>query len=388
MTAQAIPNPLRDPALVTTPSADGPRALHRRLPGYAPTRLWSVPALAERLGVGTVLVKHELERMGLPAFKMLGASWATYRALVERLGRDVEPWETVEELAAALAPLRPLTLSTATDGNHGRAVARMAHLLGFAARIYVPAGTAQARIAAIESEGAAVVVVDGGYDQAVAQSARDADEQTVVVSDTSWEGYTTVPRWVIEGYATIFAEIDEQRAAEGLPAPDVVAIPTGVGAFAAAAVTHHRRPDAPPAQLLCVEPTSAACVLASARAGHVTTLEGPQDSIMAGLNCGTPSPIAWPLLAGGIDWLVTVTDDDARTAMRDLAAEGLVAGESGAAALAGVAVAAPALRQAGQLAADSCVLLLVTEGATDPEGYQAIVGRSAEEVGRQEAGGA
>ena len=180
-----------------------PLAFHQRLDGYAPTPLRRAPELAQALGVGEVLLKDESSRLGLPAFKILGASWAIYRALELRIDHTFEPWQTMMELAQRVAPQRPMTLATATDGNHGRAVAHMAALLGFAARIYVPAGTAQARIDAIASEGATVEVVDGPYDDAVARSARDANDRSLVISDTSWTGYEEVPRWVIDGYSTI-----------------------------------------------------------------------------------------------------------------------------------------------------------------------------------------
>ena len=136
-----------------------------------------------------------------------------------------------------MAPLRPLSLSAATDGNHGRAVAHMAALLGLDAAIYVPDNTVSARIEAIASEGATVTVVDGGYNDAIARSAQDASETCLVISDTSWEGYEQVPAWVIEGYATVFDEIDDELA--GRPRPDMVAAPIGVGALAAAVVRHY-----------------------------------------------------------------------------------------------------------------------------------------------------
>jgi diaminopropionate ammonia-lyase len=367
VTPTAVRNPLRRPVEVA-PGRE-PLGLHRRLPGYEPTPLRSLPDLAADLGLGGVLVKDESSRLGLPAFKMLGASWATYRALVDRLGRDVEPWSTVDELRERLAPLQPVTLATATDGNHGRAVARMARLTGCAARIWVPEHTAAARIEAIESEGARVAVVAGGYDDAVEVVRQAADDRTVIVSDTAWEGYDRVPAWVIEGYSTIFWEVDDQLAEAGLPAPDVVVVPVGVGALAAAAVAHLRRPGGPDGTVLVsVEPDDAACVLASIEAGGLVTLPGRQRSIMAGLNCGTPSPVAWPLVSAGFDWFVAVDDDAARDAMRALARQGIVAGETGAAALAGLAAAR------GVLDRSATALLLCTEGATDPVAYREIVG--------------
>ncbi|HEV7127794.1 MAG TPA: pyridoxal-phosphate dependent enzyme, partial [Ktedonobacterales bacterium] len=181
-----------------------PLAFHRRLAGYAPTPLVDAPTLAARLGIARLWIKDESSRLGLPAFKLLGASWATYRALMARLDAAPAPWATQDELCERVRPLLPLTLTTATDGNHGRAVAHMAALLGLDAQIFVPAGTAAARIAAIQSEGATVTVVDGTYDDAVAQAARQASERCLVISDTSWPGYEAVPHWVIEGYSTIF----------------------------------------------------------------------------------------------------------------------------------------------------------------------------------------
>ncbi|HEX7094674.1 MAG TPA: diaminopropionate ammonia-lyase [Acidimicrobiales bacterium] len=371
MEPTSIRNPMRDESLSVPPLTSDPRAFHRRLPGYEPTPLRDVPVLAEALGVGRVFVKDEASRLGLPAFKMLGASWATYRALVERLGAEPR-WQTIEDLARVVDPLRPLTLATATDGNHGRALARMARLLGFGARIWVPDNTVAARVDAIASEGAEVVVVRGSYDDAVREAAAAADDRTLVISDTSWDGYETVPAWVIDGYSTIFAEIDEQTAAAALPEPTAVVVPIGVGALAAAVVSHYRRPGQRATKLIGAEPTTAACVLESIRAGRISTLDHEPGSIMAGLNCGTPSAVAWPLVSAGLDWLVAVDDDQARDAVRALHAVGIVAGESGAASLAA----------ARQLRADTgddvlepsdTLLLLSTEGATDPVAYRAIV---------------
>ena len=372
----AVVNPLAGPVpRVEVPTAEV-LAFHRRLPGYEPTPLLSVPALAERLGVASLLVKAESSRFGLPAFKMLGASWAVYQALRERLGADPEPWHDVDELAERLSPLRPFTLVAATDGNHGRAVARMARLVGLGARIFVPAGTTDARIAGIASEGAEVIVVPGNYDTAVARSAEEEGPRSAVISDTSWPGYREVPRWVTEGYSTMFAEIDSSLAAAGRRQPDAVVVPIGVGALAAAAVEHAQRHGSR-GTLVGVEPTDAACATASALAGELVTLRGEQHSIMAGLNCGTPSPVAWPLVSRGMTGFLTIGDEWARRAVRELAAVGVEAGETGAAALGGL----DALRDRGGaealervFAPTADVLVLVTEGASDLAAWRRILG--------------
>jgi diaminopropionate ammonia-lyase len=368
----------REPPPIPAMSAS-PRAFHASMAGYAPTPLRHAPHAARRLGVAEVLVKDESERLGLPSFKVLGASWAVHRALVEHLGATLEEIPTFEALSTALAPARPLTLSAATDGNHGRAVVHVAARLGLEARIYVPADMVPARIAAIEEEGATVTVVDGGYDDAVARSAQDAGERCLVISDTSWPGYERVPAWVIEGYSTIFAEIDEALERDGSAQPDVVAVPIGVGALAAAAVRHYwSLGDGHRPRLAGVEPTSAACVLESVAAGRIVTLGHPQTSIMAGLNCATPSLIAWPLVSRGIDVYLAVPDGYVAEATRLLAADGIEAGECGAAGLAALTAVStgPDLAEAGaalNLGPDSRVLLLCTEGATDPDAYRRLM---------------
>lgn len=371
----SIVNASARPALPRPETRGGDaRGFHASLPGYAPSALVSAAPLARELGLAALDVKDESARLGLPSFKILGASWALAQALRERPG--MERAETFAELRTALAGTE-LTLTCATDGNHGRAVASLARRLGLAARILVPDAVSPARAAAIRDEGAEVVVLPVDYDAAVRAAAATAGPRTLVVSDTSWPGYERIPRWVLDGYATIFEEADEQLADRGQAAPDVVVVQIGVGAFAAAAIAHYKRADrARPARVLGVEPHDAACVLASLRAGELTTVDGPHRSAMDGLNCGTPSQVAWPLLRDGLDAVVTVGDDDVHDAMRDLARCGVTAGESGAAGLAGLraATAAQPLRAALGLGPGARVLLFSTEGATDLDRYRAVVG--------------
>ncbi len=351
------------PTLQSASPDRAPLAFHQTLEGYAPTPLLDAPEIARLLGVGSVLLKVEAHRLGLPAFKILGASWAIHR--------------TLETRAASLP--RPTTLAAATDGNHGRAVAHMARRLGFAAHIYVPAHTAQARIDAIASEGARLEIIDGTYDDAVARAAQDASEQCLVISDTSWPGYEEIPRWVMEGYSTIFWEIDEELARRGEPGPDLVAVQTGVGALAAAVVQHYRpAPRSPRPAIVNVEPLRAACLLAAMEAGAIVTVPRPHDSIMAGLNCGRASVLAWPILAAGVDLFLAIPDQRAREAMRLLGKGGVIAGETGAAGLAGLLELLTGPDHAHhrsrlQLDANTRVLLLITEGATDPKAYAEIL---------------
>ena len=372
---RALPNPLADPGQDLEPPGRAPMEFHRRLPGYAASPLVEAPGLADSLGVGRVWVKDESWRLGLPAFKVLGASWAVYKVLERRAG-GIGDWKDVEGLRGRLAPLLPLTLAAATDGNHGRAVARMAKLLGLEARIFVPEDMAPARIEAIESEGAEVVVVRGTYDEAVARSAEEESDRCLVISDTSWPGYEDVPRWVIDGYSTILWEVSDGLARLGEEGPTLVVAQIGVGAFAAAVARHFRAPGVSPRpKILGVEPVRAACALLSAEAGEIVHLPGPHGSIMAGLNCGSPSVVAWPAVSRGVDLFVEIEDEQAREAMRMLAGAGVVSGETGAAGLAGLLAAAgeAGLRRELGLSPQTRVLLFNCEGATDPEAYRRIV---------------
>lgn len=365
-------NPGRGASPPATGDGTSPLGFHRRLPGYEPTPLVDAAGLAADLGLGRLWIKDEAWRLGLPAFKMLGASWASYRLLVATLGHE-PAWATIDELAAALDPIKPLTLVAATDGNHGRAVARTAALLGLGAEILVPEGTAQARIDAIASEGASVSVVDGTYDDAIAASAALAADDHLVVSDTSWPGYAQVPGWVIDGYTTIFGEVDAQLAAAGSPPLDAVVVQMGVGALAAATMAHYRAPDGSGPLAIVVEPDTAACGLRSAAAGELVDVPGPHRSIMAGLNCGRASELAWPSVVAGADVFVAVDDAAAEGAMRDLATAGISAGETGASGLAGLR-ALLASSSGVPLGPQSTVLVLNTEGPTDPAAYERITG--------------
>ena len=361
-----------------SPPNHEPLAFHRRLPGYLPTPLIRAPALAARLGVREVVVKDESSRLGLPSYKFLGASWASYLAVLAALKIDPEPWDGIDELASRLGPSGPHTLAAATDGNHGRAVARMASLLGWSSHIFVPAGTAHARTEAIIDEGARVTVVDGTYDEAVERAAKEASLTTLVISDTAWPGYETTPRHVAEGYSTIFWEIDETLTAQSLAQPTVVAVQIGVGALAVAAVRRYRTGlDAVAPRLVGVEPLDADCVLASVAAGHAVEVPGPHRSAMAGLNCGRPSPLALPLITEGMNAFLAVQDAAAERAMRALAEIGVEAGESGAAGLAGLLAVAEAgtaqQRAAVGLHPNAVVLVINTEGATDPVNYRRVL---------------
>ena len=309
------------------PAPTGVRDFHSGLPGYTPTPLTELPALAAELGIGRLFVKDESSRLGLPAFKALGASWAVHRVLQQRTG--------------------PVTLTTATDGNHGRAVARMARLHGQKAHVFVPHTVPEIAIEAIRGENAQVTVVDGTYDDAVAEA---AEADGVLVQDMGRPGYEEVPAWIVEGYSTLCHEIDEQLDEE----PDLVVVPVGVGSFAQAVITHYRSRESR-TRLVAVEPDSAACVLASLKAGELTTIP-TGDTVMAGLNCGTPSATSWPFLLNGLDAAVAISETDCTNAMKDLHALNVHSGPCGAAPLAGLR----ALRS--ELGDIDTAVLISTEG--------------------------
>jgi diaminopropionate ammonia-lyase len=339
------------------------RQFHSSMPSYRPTPLVELPALAAELGVGAVLVKDESDRLGLPAFKVLGASWAVNCALSRRGGFDT-PATGLPELRERVGNAA-ITLVTATDGNHGRAVARMAKLLGLAARVYVPAGTTAKTLKAIADEGAQVVQTDLRYDDVVRGAASSTTNRPadILIQDTAWRGYEEIPQWIVDGYATLFDEIDAQLGERAL---DLIAVPTGVGSLLQAALQHYRETGQQrlPA-VLAVEPVTAACVTASLAAGTPISVDTSRPTSMAGLNCGTVSTIAWPAIRDTLAAAVVVTDDQAHAAMQRLHELGVPAGPSAAASLAGVRAALGDTSQRDALAtkAASLVVLISTEGA-------------------------
>ena len=324
------------------------RAFHESLNDYEATALIDLPALAAELSIGRVVAKDESTRLGLPAFKALGASWAIHRATEGLTG--------------------PLTIVTATDGNHGRAVARFAQALGHSASIFTPDGVHPSAVQAIRNEGARVEEVGGSYDDAVAAAASAATAPGhVLVQDTAWEGYEQIPGWIVEGYATLFAEADEQLTAltAGSASVDLVLVPTGVGSLLQAALAHYR--SAGDARVVSVEPTEAACIAPSIDAGEPVTVE-TGITVMSGLNCGTPSLLAWPLIRDGLDGAVSIDDSPAVNAAWDLADLDVPTGPCGGSGLAAARflLTGPGSRERRKhlrVDEESTALLIITEGS-------------------------
>jgi diaminopropionate ammonia-lyase len=349
----------------TAALADDAWTFHHSLRQYRPTPLHHLASLASTFGIGALHLKDESPRFGLNAFKALGASFAMQR------------WMARHDVGA------DAVFTTATDGNHGRAVAWMARQLGMRAVIFMPARSVPARVAAIENEGARVVLVEEGYDAAVQRALRAAEtEGWIVIQDTATPSYTEVPGWIEAGYWTMARELEPLLHAADRPAFDLVLLHAGVGTWPAAMVQYYwhrygpRRP-----RIVVVEPVEAACVLESVRAGHPTLASGSLRTIMAGLNCGFPSTAAFDTLCRGVDAFIAIEDRWAERAMRVLAGGSppIVAGESGAAGVAGLMAmledpAFDAVRRHIALGPTTRVLAWSTEGATDPAAWEAIVG--------------
>lgn len=365
MGTSVVTNPLRDPGREARHVLNFPRALHARLPGYGPSPLLDVAPVARELGVARLWVKDETARLGLRSFEALGATWALYRELLGRLGRRPRRWETLEELRSQLLPVGPVRVVAVTDGGFGLGVARAARLFEYPAVIYVPGGMAASRIEAMEGEGAEVVVAAGDYHSALAEAALETAPGTVILSDSSFPGYDELPGWVTDGYVTVFEEVDgelEGRAVE--PAhPDVVVVPLGVGALAAAAVQHYRVERYPASlRIIGVEPASSPCFADSARAGARVTRPDPAPCSLGGLARGLPSPLAWDTVAWGVDTFVAIDDDRVARAVTDLAGAGIATSPEGAAAFAGLAATLEAGGPDPLVKPGDSVLVVATEG--------------------------
>jgi diaminopropionate ammonia-lyase len=336
------------------------RAFFAARPHLSPTPLRSLPGLAGRLGIGELLVKDETGRFGLNAFKSLGATFAVSTLIDSGV---IQPADT---------------LVCASEGNHGRAVARAARDAGCHARVYMAASVAAARVAAIQGEGAEVALVEGSYDAALHRMADEAAAHGwTVISDTGWEGYDEIPRLIMLGYTRL---MDEAEAAWSTR-PDVVFVPAGVGGLLAAVASWAEwRFGGERPKIVGVEPESAACVLAAVRHGRDTKLQGPFDTVMGGLRCGEVSQTAFGVASTLVDGYVAIEDDWAYEAIRALARPAggdppIPAGASGAASVAGLmaTVRDAALGDVHArigLGPASRVLAIVTEGVTEPAVFE------------------
>jgi diaminopropionate ammonia-lyase len=328
------------------PPATEPAPFHAGLPGYHPTPLRELPSVADELGAGAVALKDESRRLGLPAFKILGASWAVERSLRQHPQAH--------------------TLLAGSAGNHGRAIAHLAAQRGLNCRIFLPSSASPARRDAIAGEGAEVIVVAGGFDDAIALAAAEAqDPGQIEIADA---GTSQAAHWVIDGYSTLFGEIGSQQAF------DLILVPVGVGALAAAAA---RFATDTSAKVIGVEPATAACLTASLAVGTPISVATP-GTTMACLDCASVSLAAWDSLRAGLHGTITVTDLEVHASMRELAAAGLAIGDCGAATLAALRAlasspACAALREAVSFGGTTRVLLLATEGPTDPAAYDSVV---------------
>lgn len=363
--------------------------------GYAVTPLHSLPALAQAMGVASVHYKDEGGRFGLGSFKALGGAYAVARLLCRELGAQLGRTLTTQDLRtpALRALCAGITVTCATDGNHGRSVAWGAQLLGCPCVIYIHATVSEGRKDAIAQYGAEVVRTAGNYDDAVRQADLDAKAHgRFVISDTSYPGYMDVPRDVMQGYQLMVEEAATQLAQR----PTHIFVQAGVGGLAAAVCGYFWERDAGDRPIyVVVEPDKADCLTQSAKAGQLTAVTGDIDTLMAGLACGEVSHLAWEILEKGTDAFCVIADEAAVAAMRLLAhplanAQGqhdpvIVAGESAVAGLAAAIAASQseAAQKTLGLRADSRILFFGSEAATDPALYAQLVGESAEQVAQR-----
>lgn len=337
-------------------------SFHHNLPGYKSSPLVTLPEVAADLGIKGVYIKDESSRFGLPSFKILGASYGAYYALITSLGLRLDC--DINTLASK-ARGNGSVLFAATDGNHGRAVAFMAKLLSIEARVFVPRSLDDYTKDAIAGEGAKVIVGPGDYDQVVMLAAEEAKSCPggVLVQDTSFPGYEDVPAKIVEGYSTIFREIDDQLDQRDLKI-DLVISPAGVGSLAHSVLRYYKSHERTvPAKVITVEPDTAACLYKSLQAGANSSVQvTTSQTIMTGLNCGTVTHSGWPDFKACLDGSVTISDFEAHSAVQDLKAYGVESGPCGAAGLAALKYLVASYRKEAGLNKDSVVVLLNTEG--------------------------
>lgn len=334
------------------------RRFHQQLPGYSLTPLVRLEEVAAKLSVRSVFVKDESARFGLPAFKILGASWGSCRAIIEKTGIPIE--SSLENIAQA-AQDKGVILFTASAGNHGRALASMARILGIQARVFVPQTVSDEAIRLITLEGARVTVSKKDYDGAVFEAQKESSitAGSLFVQDTAFAEYEDIPAWIVEGYSTMLVEIYEQLEEEGLK-PDLVVAPVGVGSLAHA-VVRYCKSESRGCAVMSVEPDSAACLYQSMAAGSPTSVPTSKTT-MEGMNCGTLSSTVFKDLQRGIDACASVSDFESHKAVQYLASIPVHSGPCGGAALAALWQLADASSRPKWLCKDSVVVILSTEG--------------------------
>lgn len=406
-------NPLADPAAAYGEDLKAILSLARfaeakaeiaSWPGYGPTPLIELPGLARAAGIGQIWYKDEGGRFGLGSFKALGGAFAVYKLLAGEVARraGVKRPSATELIAGRHRDIaRQITVATATDGNHGRSVAWGAGMFGARAMIYIHATVSEGRRDAIAAYGAEIVRIKGNYDDSVHQVAADAARRGwFVISDTSYEGYRQVPCDVMQGY-TVMAD----EAMAQLPAgerPSHVFVQGGVGGLAAAMLAQMwerwgaraaRDAGAGRPRFIAVEPDRADCLYQSALAGRPAKTTGDLETLMAGLAAGEVSLAAWDILVRGCDDFLVIPDAAAVQAMTLLARgvggdRPVVGGEAGVGGLAGLLAAAgdPQARHALGLDGAARVLIVGSEGDTDPALYLKIVGRTGDDVRAAAAG--
>lgn len=381
--------PGRIPEFLSCRAVEPAQRLHRKMEGYEPTPLVSLDQLAKVLGVKKIFIKDESHRFGLRAFKGLGGLYALTRIACKELGLDYET-VTFDDLLwePGRSKLSKLVFVTATDGNHGKGIAWACEKLGCKAHIYMPAGSSPIRAQAISQIGnAQVEITDKGYDDTVRYAADLAAERGwYLVQDTSWPGYEEIPSWIIQGYTTMAAEALDQMEAMGCSVPTHVYLQAGVGAMAGGLTGYlvNRCREQPPV-IAVVEPEHMACIYESFRVGDGAPHRAvrQKETIMAGLSCGEPCTVTWPILRDFCTMALCCSDSVAALGMRILAAPlkgdpAVVSGESGAVTMGALAWLAtcPDLAQIRSdlgLDGESVVLLFSTEGDTDPDRYKKIV---------------
>lgn len=368
--------------LFTREIAKQTRQFHRQIVGYTPTPLISLPHLAEKLGVKSIRVKDESYRFGLNAFKVLGGSYALGRLLAEHLGMDIADID-MKTIASKLP--RPVIFITATAGNHGTGVAWAAREMGQKAVVYMPKGSSQASIERIKGLGAECIVTEVNYDDTVRLASQTADDKGwMLVQDTAWESYSKIPTWISQGYMTMADEAIQQLHDTNSELPTHVFLQAGVGAMAGGILGYLVDTlGADSFKSVIVEPHAADCIYRSGDEGKIVNVSGDLDSIMAGLACGEPNPVTWPILRDSSSMFASVADEVTALGMRILGNPlnddtKITSGESGALGMGllyllsthpkGKSIAS----QLG-LNPNSNVLLFNTEGDTNSDRYQKIV---------------
>jgi diaminopropionate ammonia-lyase len=356
---------------------------HKSIQSYQRTKIISLKNLAKSFDIQNIYVKDESKRFSLDTFKALGPIYALYQ-FYNTLNLDkfsVELSYLNFFKASYLNQFGNYVFTTATDGNHGKALAWACKLIGQKSVIYVPSYTVQSRMDAIEEHTDSLIKINGTYQETVDFCYHEADKyKRQVITDSSSETSYQSGKIIMEAYLTMFYEIEEEKEHAALAKIDHIFLQCGVGSLTASGLYFYLNQNKEAPKIINVEPFEADCVYQSILSGKLSKAKGSMKTMMAGLNCDLPSFLAWNLFKEHLEYTMLIDEKSVEKALQIYNSpigddDKIISAESGAASLAAVieVLSDKNSRKKLEITQDSSIMIINTEANTDPENIKRIL---------------